>query len=292
LSFLLAPVLVMQVAAPPGMPPRAEVMLEGRAIVVPALPTSIAQARREFSRVRKDLEAAFREAERYRTTCKAELAAQEGGAGDLVIPAAHAAEARALAPFLFDEEFLALEAPVLERWNPWQTTLLRLGLDEPGEGQRIAEHMLLLSTSKAEVAESSHPGAEAPSLEIRSDDPVHPESTFLHFSTRVALFELVAVDRMAYGANTEFARKATTFADQQAPGLAESWVKLSGHLNQSAGVLLGLDRAAAPSKDPAMVSQRLRARVNFMERFRSTLWLCQVIWAHMASQKILPIQDM
>jgi hypothetical protein len=268
------------------------VVLESRAIVVPPLPTSIAQARREFSRVRKELEAAFREAERYRTVCKAELAAQGGTGGALVIPAAHGVEARALAPFLFDETFLALEAPVLERWNPWQTTLLRLGLDEPSEGQRLAEHMLLLSTSKAEVDRSSHPDPEAPSLEIQSDDPVHPESTFLPFASRVALFEVVAVDRMAYGANTEFAQKATRFADQQAPGLAESWEKLSAHLNQSAGILLGLDRTAVPTKEPALATLRLRARVNFMERFRSTLWLCQVIWAHMASQKILPIQDM
>jgi len=34
------------------------------------------------------------------------------------------------------------------------------------------------------------------------------------------------------------------------------------------------------------------ARINFMERYRSTLWFCQVVWAHMASRNVLSIPQM
>jgi len=291
LYSLLALQVSLAVAAPPAKPPPgAEVVLEASAVLIPSLPSSVAEARRGFSRVRKELDVSYREAERYLAACAAELAAPPPA--QITLPAAFGAEATVLSQFLFDQTFLDLEGALLERWNPWQSFLLRQGMAQPAEAQRMAEHMLLLSSSKAEVAERASPQAALSTLEILSDDPVRPGSSFLKIPRMVRWFEVVAVDRMEYGANTEFSRKAAAYADGQAPALAQAWSVLSAHLNASASALLDLDRTAPPTRDPGMRILRLQARINFMERFRSTLWFCQVVWAHMASQRVQTIHQM
>lgn len=87
-------------------------------------------------------------------------------------------------------------------------------------------------------------------------------------------------------------RQAAAFADGQAIRLQRLWEPLAKHLNASAAALLDLDRTAAPTLDPAVRTLRLRARIHFLERFRSALWLSQVVWAHMASKPIRSIHEL
>jgi len=190
---LLAAVLA---AALQAQSPGAVVALEAGAVRIPPLPASVAAARQGYSRARKDLEAAFREAERYLAACNRELAA----------------------------------------------------MGDPG--------------------------------------------TRFTLPPNVKWVEVMAVDHMEYGAHTEFGKLATVYADTQAAILAEGWKPLTGHLDAGAAALLDLDRTAPPTSDPSLKALRLMARINFMERFRSTVWFCQVVWAHMASKKVLSIQQM
>ena len=292
---MLAGVLLLLALAhaPPPPPPRAgaEVRLEARAILVPALPHSVAEARKHYARVRKELDLTYREAEAYLTACSAELAAQGQPEGQITLPAAFAPEAKMLGRFLYDETYLALEDPLLDRWNTWQNRLLEAGMAQPAEAQRMADGMLLLSSSKTEVASRAvSPGQ--PPLEILWEDPASAEITRLTLPRRVTFIEVLAVDRMPYNANTAWGQQASTFADAQGAQLEAAWQPLVEHLNREAAALLDLDRTAPPTQHRGLRALRLLARVNFMERFRSTLWFCQVVWAHMASERILPIRQM
>lgn len=273
-----------------GEPPGKVVVLEAATTGIPPLPASVAEARKDYARVRKDLDTAYREAGAYLAACSRDLAALGRGGAPFTLPASLAGEAQTLSGFLFDGAFLALEDPLLQHWNAWQTTLLRQGMARPAEAQRMADSMRLLSSSKAEVTGRIPPAGST--LEVLCEDPAGREHTVLRLPPNVRWVEVLAVDRMEYGANTEFGKLATTYADAQAAHLAEAWAPLTAHLKREAAALLDLDRTAPPTDEPALKALRLMARVNYMERFRSTLWFCQVVWAHMASKKVLSIQQM
>jgi len=154
------------------------------------------------------------------------------------------------------------------------------------EAQGMADSMLLLSSSKAEIAD------RVPAYQAHAGCEFLLDGAALTLPRQVKWVEVVAVNRMSYGSNTLFAQRASAFADGQAQGLDEPWAALTRHLHAGAAALLDLDHAAPPTRDPGLRALRLLARINFMERFRSTLWFCQVVWAHMASEKILRIQQM
>ncbi|NTV75953.1 MAG: hypothetical protein HGA66_17340 [Holophaga sp.] len=285
-----AALAILLAGALQGQAPGKVVVLEAASTGIPPLPASVAEARKGYSRTRKELDASYREAERYLAACTRELAALGQAGAQFTLPATLAGEARTLSGFLFDGAFLALEDPLLQRWNAWQTTLLRQGLDRPAEAQRMADSMRLLSSSKAEV--TGRIPAAGSTLEILCEDPAGKDRTVLRLPPNVRWVEVMAVDRMEYGANTDFGKLATDYADAQAALLAEAWKPLTAHLKNDAAALLDLDRKAPPTDDPALKALRLMARMNYMERFRSTLWFCQVVWAHMASKKVLSIQQM
>ncbi|BDU74006.1 hypothetical protein [Mesoterricola silvestris] len=281
---------VLLAGALQGEPPGKVVVLEAATTGIPPLPASVAEARKGYGRVRKELDAAYREAEAYLAAGSRELAALGRTGTSFTLPASLAPEARTLSGFLFDGAFLALEEPLLQRWNEWQTTLLRQGLARPAEAQRMADAMRLLSSSKAEVRDRVP--AAGGTLEVLCEDPAGQDRTVLRLPPNVRWVEVLAVDRMPYGANTEFGKLATAYADAQATLLAEAWTPLTAHLKKEAAALLDLDRTAPPTEDPALKALRLMARVNYMERFRSTLWFCQVVWAHMASRNVSSIRQM
>jgi len=288
---MLIPAVLLLAAlgsAPPGSKAGAGVVLEARAVVIPPLPHSVAEARKHYARVRKVLEASYRDSEAYLAACNQELAAPVEAR--ITIPLAFAAEARNLGHYLYDATYLTLEEPLLDRWNAWQNALLAQGMAEPREAQRTADSMLLLSSSKPEILGRARSG-QTP-LEVVCEDPASPDPVILTLPRRVSFIEVLAMDRMIYGANTDFGERAKAFADQQAALLAEDWEPLTTHLNSGALALLELDRTAVPTRDPGIRALRLLARIHFMERFRSTLWFCQVVWAHLASERILPIRQM
>lgn len=278
----MIPALLLTLAL--GQTPGAEVSLEARPIEIPQLPASLEEARSKGSRVRRSILAAHQEAERYLEACSADLAALAPAEGALVLRPENAAEARVLASYVYDERFLNLEAPLLDRWNAWQTALLSAAMADPAEADRVSAGMRLLSSSKTEVRDRALAG-ERP-LEITW------EGGALRLPRRVTWIEVMALERFPYGAHTAFGKRTSALANEQAPPMAEGWAALTRHLNTGAAALLDLDRTAQPTADAGLKALRLMARIAFMERFRSTLWFCQVVWAHMASDRIQSLQQM
>ncbi len=262
-SFLVLGLLLGAPATPPPGPRAVgiEITVQDRAIELPFLPEGVAQARAAYGPLRPRIETALQDLERDLAGIYAALRPEGPSAAFYLMPSQGTAEGRFLASMLHDESCQTMEEAVLDQWVRWQTLLVRQGLVQPG-GSAITSRMVLLAFRRNE---------------LRSQD-----LSDLPWS----LFDLLAVDGLDYRGWGSLARGAAALADAQAPQLARSWKPLAQHLNGSALRMLEFERSAAPTQDPALRILRLQARLNVLERFRTALWFCQMVWAHMASERL------
>lgn len=264
MSIFLAFFLSTQ-APPPPAPPAStsEVAVQARAIELPRLPSTLAEARREFPKVQPQITAAIRDLERDLTGLYATLASEGPSATSYRLPAATTDEVRFLAASLRDDTHVAMEETVHDGWNRWQTQLLSHGLAMPKGGSAITSRMVLLAFQRNELR----------ALEQGQAWP---------------LFDLVALNGLDYRSRSTGIPEAAALADAHALQLARTWEPLAQHLKASATGMLEFEQNAQPAENPALRLLRLQAKINVLERFRSSLWFCQMVWAHMASSSLPP----
>ncbi len=257
--------LLLSIQASPSVSPPApsEVAVQARAIELPLLPSSLEEARTEFPKVQPRIAAAIQDLERDLTGLYALLAAEGPSAATYRVPDTTIDEVRLLAGCLRDDFHLAAEESVFEAWNRWQTHLLSHGLALPKGGSAITSRMVLLSFQRNE-------------LRAQDQGAVWP------------LFDLVAVNGLDYRSRSAGIPQAAALADAHALRLARTWEPLAQHLKTTATRMLEYERSAPETQDVALRLLRLQARINLLERFRSSLWFGQMVWAHMASSPLPP----
>ncbi len=240
-----------------------EVAVQARAIELPPLPSSLGEARREFPKVQPRITAAIQDLEHDLTGLYATLAAEGPSATSYRLPAATTDEVRFLAASLRDDTHVAMEETVHDGWNRWQTQLLSHGLALPKGGSAITSRMVLLAFQRNELR----------ALEQGQTWP---------------LFDLVAVNGLDYRSRSMGIPQAAALAEAHALQLARTWEPLAQRLKASAAGMLEFERNAPETQDAALRLLRLQAKINVLERFRSSLWFCQMVWAHMASSPLPP----
>jgi len=264
MSILLAFFLSTQTPPPPApSAATSEVAVQARAIELPPLPSSLAEARSEFPKVQPRIAAAIQDLERDLTGIYATIAPEGPSATSYLMPAVTTDEVRLLAASLRDDTHMAMEETVHDAWNRWQTQLLDHGLALPKGGSAITSRMVLLAFQRNELR----------ALEQGQTWP---------------LFDLVAVNGLDYRSRSMGLPQVAALADAHALHLARTWEPLAQHLKASAMGLLEFERNAQPAQDPAQRLLRLQAKINVLERFRSSLWFCQMVWAHMVSSPLPP----
>jgi hypothetical protein len=72
-------------------------------------------------------------------------------------------------------------------------------------------------------------------------------------------------------------------ANRHAPSLSKAWAPLADRLNADALHLANLESARKADLDPELQPLRVQARIHFLERFRTALWLSNVVWAQITS---------
>jgi len=246
----------------PSVPPSV-VAVQARAIEMPLLPSSLAEARTEFPKMQPKIAAAIQDLERDLMGLYATLAAGGPSAAAYRVPDTATDEVRLLAGSLQDNTHLAAEESVFEAWNRWQTQLLSHGLAMAKGGSAITSRMVLLSFQRNE-------------LRAQDQGSVWP------------LFDLVAVNGLDYRSRSAGIPDAAALADAHALRLARTWEPLAQHLKESATRMLEYERNAPETQDAALRLLRLQAKINVLERFRSSLWFSQMVWAHMASSPLPP----
>lgn len=264
MSILLAFLLSTQAPPPPAPSASAsEVAVQARAIELPLLPSTLAEARREFPKVQPRITAAIQDLERDLTGLYATLASDGPLATSYRLPAATTDEVRFLAASLRDDTHVAMEETVHDAWNRWQTQLLSHGLAMPKGGSTITSRMVLLAFQRNELR-APEQGQTWP------------------------LFDLVALNGLDYRSRSTGIPEAAAIADAHADRVARIWEPLAQHLKASATGMLEFERNAPETQDAALRLLRLQAKINVLERFRSSLWFCQMVWAHMASSPLPP----
>jgi hypothetical protein len=271
--FLL-PVLV---AAPAPEPP--PVVVQARALRLPGLPVNTTEARAGYPAIRQEIEISLGELGR-------DLAILRVGTAldfplEVQVAPQTASEALFLLQALSDEDFLDARGAVLESWDAWQTALLRAGLADKKEGSAITSNMELLPAGIPIFVPDDMGGDEC--CRIVFGRSRKEERLF----SRKDLFELVAIAKAPYQRQSALGGIAAELARTHTPRLQENWKAFMEHLNTSALHWLDFEQSLAPTQNAGLEILRRQARIHVLERFRSALWLCQVIWAHMASD-ILP----
>jgi len=247
---------------PPAKVTGAEILIQDRAIELPLLPERLQDAKNQYSKLRPRMVTAIQDLERDLASLYANLEREGPSAKTYRISASSVSETNQLAAMLYDAPSHTMEAAVVDEWVQWQTHLVRFGLSLPSGGSAITSRMVLLTIKRNE---------------LRSSD-----------QSSLPMFDLLAVDGLDYGAWNSNIQGAVELANSQSPRLAKAWQPLAQHLNDASLQMLEFERSAPPTQDPEIRILRLQAKINVLERFRSALWFCQMVWAHMASKPLPP----
>jgi hypothetical protein len=73
--------------------------------------------------------------------------------------------------------------------------------------------------------------------------------------------------------------------DRKAPSLSRCWTPFADYLNECAQKLNNFEGPRPAGQDLDVRILRAQAKVHFLERYRSALWFCSVVWARMAAGK-------
>ncbi|BDU71891.1 hypothetical protein [Mesoterricola silvestris] len=283
-SSLLILAMLSQVPAPPRPGAAAEVPMEGRMINLQGMPENVADARSRQPAISKQNLNAIKELERDLL----ELYRINGPITPLPpalpVPADRGDDARALLGIIADVPYASLRRTCLGIWNGWRQGLVDSGLavaepTAPGTpAPRPASEVA--GKVKAAVAQNRRYFAPATTLSAaRTDEAFDPGPGL---GDQALTFE----QRRVFAAQaraTQASQSVLRAANAAVPDLQVAWKPLVDHQNARALELVELERRAPNPEHPGLLMLRRRAKIALLERFRADLWMCEVVWAHLAS---------
>jgi len=290
--------LVLSSCTPPRVPPpppAVEITVSERFIHLPPLPESVAKAHGDFGQHRTGLTEGLKDLERM---LKRLYACPEAG---ISLPLSFKAtkdkaeEIRFLVSVVGEERYRDLEEPFLRAWEEWQAVLIENGLAQSQgsstpaalptltrerenkalqmriKGMRKSEGAIAVE-SKARLDAFTVKGAKGPEMGVKRQGPIHWKSFF-----EMQEAAMVNEDRLIT------TQASVAVANQHAPSLSAAWAPLADRLNADALHLADLESVPKTVLDPELQPLRVQARIHFLERFRTALWLSNLVWARMTS---------
>jgi hypothetical protein len=287
MTFALALLLVVTTPQSSSKPvsPAAEVEVKSGVLELPGLPGSVAEARSGYRRVQREIIATMAELEQDMAHLCREADGDESRLlAGLRIPREGCTEARLLVGMLEDDAVQKANEAVEGSWTSWTTDLLRIGLNDP-EGQIIISNWVRMPYL---------PHFVCPILFNRKDGLfglVHymdgEETKELHLQN-LAIGSHQAIARVPYRKRSTLAKAALQVSEAYAPTLQGQWVVLRKEMSDSAEHWLNLEQGLQPTRNPDRLALRHQVKFQFLERYRSALWFCYIVWAHMASEALPP----
>lgn len=299
ISLLFALILALfprQVPAPPQKPkpPEAMVKVEDRSITLPPLPGEGHPGRGLFQATHAQIKAAMEDLTAGLQALYEKPEALKELPVELSIPSEDAAEGTLLLSVIDDKAFVQLEQAYLDTWKGWQAALVEGGLASRVQAApKVAEPrstQYLAAKQKAKLA------LQAPSREVKPVSRL--DAGYRVLSEREDTFseaELASIpkepeERMvekAHSKDIAQAQKRLVVANLLLLDLAAAWNPLVDLLNERAQRVVNQEKGS-PSGDATMNALRLHAKLAVMERFRTALWYCDLVWCQLASEQALP----
>jgi hypothetical protein len=283
--MFLPALLLLTAQAPQPKPAAAVVAMEARSIILPALPADGAQGRARFREThgriqdtQKDLDGAL-----LALYARPEAARSLRG---LAVPEEALAEGRELLEILKDTEHARLEKDFADTWRGWQAALVEGALAPAGKAPAAPaspRFEAARETARKVVRETARTlGTPADRL----DASYNVENANLYTSLGQLQSEEQRVTDRGVEASVTVARRTLTVANKLIPELAAAWQPMVAHLNAQAVRLIDLEQRARTSPGGPLGDLRVQARIAYLERFRTALWYCDLVWAQVASAEL------
>jgi hypothetical protein len=306
---------------PTGAPPTvvakaagASVAVVDRPISLPPLPRDGEQGHAQFKTIHGQIGDAMADLNRALPALYARPEGQNPLPPTLAIPPEDTAEATVLLDLVHGQEYARLERAYLDTWRGWQAALVEGGIAQPiqaSEGTAAPdskEYLVAKERAQRVMGEPSRrfgPGNRLDASITRQehkrglasklnagylDDLEQPpsktssKSGTTYGSDSDDLWELDELRGFIKNENAVL----TSLKEQAVAGdllglLSETWTPLMDHLNTSAKQLLDQERSLDPSRTAALEALRIHARLAMLERFRKSLWYCDLVWCQVAS---------
>ena len=298
-------VLALHPSAPPRVPPApptSEVTVSERIIQLPSLPENIEKAHAEFGPIRSGLTEGLQDLER--TLIKL-YACPEAG---IPLPASfkasrsQAEELRFLASVVNEARYRDLEEPVTKAWEEWKAVLVENNLAQPTQVATTP-----IPPPAARKRESAELQMRMKGMEQCEETLVMEYKELIDTFTRkntggkrkgiektdFKSLNAVITARSDFENRIITSRALAVTANRHAPSLSKAWIPLAARLNADALQLANLEASQKHSSDAGLQALEVQARISFLERFRSALWLSSVIWAGMTTTPLPdPLRDL
>ena len=273
--------MALQMGAKPAA---LEVAVQSQPLQIPRIPASVSEARSGYRKTQREIQVTMAEMEQDATTLCLESTPDEPRfLAGLQIPEEACPEARMLVGMLSDEAVDQARNEVNGCWMDWTMDLLRIGLSDP-DGRIL--------TSNWEAGIPYVPRFVCPIRFIHNDGTycrVQFQDTHETWDLKLeGMGAHSGVARVPYRKHSPLAKAALRVSEFYAPTLQGHWDTLREEMDASALEWLEIERGLQPTRNPDLVALRRLVKFQFLERYRSALWFCYIIWAHMASQALPP----
>jgi hypothetical protein len=272
----------------PPAPLSKEIIVQSRKGLIPHVPVSVDQAHAEYAKVGPMISHGLQDLE-------SELLQLYAGKPQLdAVPSSirvHADEIEA-AKFFFkmlnDKQYAKLQTEILKVWREWQ---MLLSETEPIDGDGAVSSRTEtpknedLDAKKKLIKEKARLAAmlemESKSIVSLATGGFGPEDTTAGYGYKIEMSK-------QFEARFSIAKQRLIVANMKAPQLAKAWTPFVEHLDACALKMAELDNPSTLFQGEDLRRLHLQAKVRFMERCRSALWFCQLVWARMTTNAVPP----
>lgn len=269
--------------------PEAVVLVQGRAMAIPGLPTGFPDARKRNGEVQARIAQHLETVEALLPETSVRAPAAQGR---LAVPPARAEEARRLQARLQDGRYAVLEAAVADALKAWEQEAREARSRTPKGSPRLEAEARLPDETRVPVAHiPSRAGLAALDRPKAGGSPSHVSAEF-GLTDDAALAANGQALQLSVHETGEMVRhfrggqdsvRVVAAAEGRLPRLSQDWDLLVEHLQASGRLVAESTGPAGAPEAPAILELQRRLRLQFLQRTRANLLLCAALWAALAS---------
>lgn len=277
IALVLASLMV-----PPTPPPQAAVVqVQARIIHLREVPEQVDQAQAAMGKVEGQLLQDAEDLDRMLGALATEAKALPPLPPSWKVRKADAAEAQFLVGLVDDATYVDLRKEVEATWGAWMA---------------VAQETVGAASPKPVNPSTLLKEAEREALERRLRF-THLSQRFQAEWNRTGVSELEGngggrhaawlreVSQLDARTHTRL-KQSVIVRNTLAPRLSAPWKALADHLNRGVDTFAAYEKADAGTASPELKNLRIQAKQRLLERFRSAVFHCHVVWAHMASRPL------
>lgn len=297
LAHLLLPLIFAQIpdkgvraASKPQEPSHALVIIQERSILLPALPANVDDARLHYKDIQAQLTRENKDVEDILLGLYESPGVDDPLPSSLTLTDEETKDARTLLQIIKDDRAMLQEKAVLEVWDEWVAVLkeAKAGWAPSQTPPPSAAAQVIPGKEKEYEALKKQLSRMEPQFWVNQKDPF----------TYSNIWEFDDVyDHEGYDRNLAQTAQHTLVAKWVGPQFAAAWRPLVAHLQAHSMELQAIERQPSSSRNPGLDLLKLKTKIQHLERFRSAMWFCGMIWSQMSSstnppplKKLHPVQ--